>query len=196
MPRGLLDGVVVGLVLMAVFTTAWSSNTLATWPGAVGAAVTAAGVLASIWFVVVAVRLARTRGRASTVMTPEEERRQKRSGMAFGGVFFVEAVLIVAAANVLGAVGRPDLVLPAVALVVGLHFYPMARIFRRRVDIWLATALSVVGLAGLLALLFTGADRDTVWGLVACGAALTTGAYGGYFTRMASDLLSRAAPAV
>lgn len=194
MPRGLLDGVVVGLLLMAVFTAAWSANTLGTWPGAVGTVVTALGVLAGVWFVVTAVRLVRVRGRASTSTTPEEERWRKRSGIAFGWVFIVEAVLIVVAANVLSAVGRPDLVLPAIALVVGLHFYPMARIFRRRVDTWLATVLSAVGLAGLLALLLTGADRDTVWGLVACGAALTTGAYGVYFTRIAGDLLSRTVP--
>ncbi len=84
--------------------------------------------------------------------------------------------------------------LPAIALVVGLHFYPMARIFRRRVDTWLATVLSAVGLAGLLTLLFTAVSRDTVWGLVACGAALTTGAYGVYFTRIAAGLLARTPP--
>ncbi|TXR52886.1 hypothetical protein [Quadrisphaera setariae] len=191
-PRGLLDGVVVGLVLMAVFTTAWSANTLGTWPGALGTAITAVGVLASTWFVVTAVRLARTRGRASTATTPEEQRWQKRAGMAFGWVFTAEAVLIVVAANVLGGIGRPDLVLPAIALVVGVHFYPMARIFRRRIDTWLATALSAVGLAGLLVLLLTSASRDLVWGVVACGAALTTGAYGVYFTRMATALRTRA----
>ncbi|WP_380175778.1 hypothetical protein ACFEMC_09545 [Kineococcus sp. DHX-1] len=193
-PRGLLDGVVVGLLLMAVFTAAWSANTLGTWPGAVGTVVTALSVLVGVWFVVTAVRLVRVRGRASTSTTPEEERWRKRSGIAFGWVFTLEAVLIVVAANVLSAVGRPDLVLPAIALVVGLHFYPMARIFRRRVDTWLATVLSAVGLAGLLALLLTSTDRNTVWGLVACGAALTTGAYGVYFTRIAGDLLSRTVP--
>lgn len=190
-PRALLDGVVLGLVLMAVFTTAWSANTLGTWAGAVGTALTAVGVALSAWFVVTAVRLARTRGRASTAVTAEEERWQRRSGRAFGLVFALEGVVIVAAVNVLAAVGRPDLVLPTIALVVGLHFYPMARIFRRRIDTWLATALTAVGLAGLAALLLTDASRDTVWGLVACGAALTTAAYGAYFTRMAGDLLSR-----
>lgn len=194
MPRALLDGVAVGLVLMAVFTTAWSANTLGTWPGAAGTVVTALGVLAGVWFAATAVRLLRVRGRASTATTPEEERWRKRSGIAFGWVFTLEAVLVVAAANVLGAVGRPDLVLPAIALVVGLHFYPMARIFRRRVDTWLATVLSAVGLAGLLTLLFTAVSRDTVWGLVACGAALTTGAYGVYFTRIAAGLLARTPP--
>ena len=197
MPRPLLDGVVLGLVLMAVFTTAWSANTLGTWPGAVGTTLTATGLLASAWFVVTAVRLARTRGRTSTATSAEDLRWQRRSGRAFGLVFAAEGVVIVVAANVLAAVGRPDLVLPTIALVVGLHFYPMARIFRRRIDTWLATALSLVGAAGIAALLLTGASRDTVWGLVACGAALTTAAYGVYFTRLAgglvADLRSRSA---
>lgn len=192
-PRALLDGVVVGLVLMAVFTTAWCANTLGTWPGALGTSITAVGVIAAVWFVVTAVRLVRRRGRASTSMTADEQRRQRRSGMAFGWVVTLEAVLVVVAANVLNSIGRPDLVLPAIALVVGLHFYPMARIFARSIDTWLATALSAVGLAGLLVLLLTDADRDLVWGLVAVGAALTTGAYGAYFTRLAGGLLARTA---
>lgn len=193
MPRALLDGVVLGLVLMAVFTVAWSANTLGTWPGPVGAVVTAMGLAAGAWFVVTAVRLARTRGRASTDLSPDDARWQRRSGRAFGLVFALEGVVIVAAVNALAAVGRPDLVLPTVALVVGLHFYPMARIFRRRIDTWLATALSAVGLAGIVALLLTDASRDTVWGLVACGAALTTASYGAYFTRTARALLARTA---
>jgi len=191
-PRALLDGVVVGLVLMAVFTTAWSANTLGTWPGAVGTAITAAGVATSAWFVVTAVRLGRTRRRASAEVTADDERRLRRSGRAFGFVFALEGVVIVAAANALTAVGRPDLVLPVIALVVGLHFYPMARIFERRIDTWLATALTAVGLAGTAALLLTDASRDTVWGLVACGAALTTASYGAFFTRLAHDLPLRA----
>lgn len=191
MPRALIDGVVLGLVLMAVFTTAWAANTLGTWPGALGTSLTAVAVAASAWFVVSAARLVRHRGRASAAASPEELARQRRSGRAFGWVFTAEAVLIVAAANVLGRTGRPDLVLPVVALVVGLHFYPMARIFQRRIDTWLATGLSAVGLAGLLALLLTSASRDTVWGLVAVGAALTTGAYGAYFSRLAGQLRAR-----
>lgn len=192
-PRGLANGVVIGLVLMAVFTTAWSANTLATWPGLVGPTIGVVGVLASAWFVVAAIRLGRMRGRASTAMTPEEDRWRKRSGIAFGWVFTIEAVLIVAAVNVLGALGRPDLVLPVIAIIVGLHFYPMARIFRRRIDTWLASALTAIGLLGLLAILFTDLHRDTVWGVVATGAALTTGTYGGCFARMASDLRARIA---
>jgi len=191
-PRALLDGIVVGLVLMAVFTTAWSANTLGTWPGAVGTALTAAGVAASACFVATAVRLARARRWASTEMTADDEHWRRRSGRAFGLVFTLEGVVIVAAVNALGALGRPDLVLPTIALVVGLHFYPMARIFRRRIDTWLATALSAVGAAGIAALLLTDTSRNTVWGLVACGAALTTASYGVYFTRMAGSLLAGA----
>lgn len=186
MPRALLDGIVVGLVLMAVFTTAWSANTLGTWPGAVGTALTAAGVAASACFVPAGRRW------TSTEMTADDEHWRRRSGRAFGLVFTLEGVVIVAAVNALGALGRPDLVLPTIALVVGLHFYPMARIFRRRIDTWLATALSAVGAAGIAALLLTDTSRNTVWGLVACGAALTTASYGVYFTRMAGSLLAGA----
>ena len=91
----------------------------------------------------------------------------------------------------LGALGRPDLVLPVIALVVGLHFHPMARIFRRRVDVWLATWLCVVAVAGIVAVLATDLPVPDVWGAVAVGAASTTAVYGVYMVRLARGVLHR-----
>ncbi|MCQ8278302.1 hypothetical protein NFI95_07545 [Acetobacteraceae bacterium KSS8] len=41
----------------------------------------------------------------------------------------MEVVLILCGTTLAGACGRPDLVLPAIALPVGLHFLPLARAF-------------------------------------------------------------------
>jgi hypothetical protein len=71
---------------------------------------------------------------------------------------------------------------------VGLHFYPMARVFRRTIDLYLATWTSLVGLAGIGALA-AGAPKNPVTGLVAVGAALATTTYGVYIAREAGRLM-------
>ncbi|WP_432523717.1 hypothetical protein [Kineococcus sp. SYSU DK006] len=189
-----VEGLVTGLVLMAVFTVAWAANTLSTWPGAIGWAITAAGGLAAAWFTATAVRLVRARG--SFAGPPPEQDRQyrRRSGRAFGLVFALEVVAIVVAADLLNATGHQDLVLPVIALIVGLHFYPMARIFRRRIDVWLASWLCGVAVAGIVAVLATDLPVAPVWGAVAVGAAATTASYGLYMSRLAARLLRRARP--
>ncbi|KUL26905.1 hypothetical protein [Actinoplanes awajinensis] len=83
---------------------------------------------------------------------------------------------------------------PAIALIVGLHFYPMARVFQRTIDLYLATWTTVVGLAGIVALV-AGAPLAQVTGFVAVGAALATTAYGLYIAREAGRLIRRSRPA-
>ena len=68
--------------------------------------------------------LARRRGRRSA---PPEERR--RRGRIVGIASALEGVAIFAAASVLVNLGRRDLIAPAVAIIVGVHFLPLARWF-------------------------------------------------------------------
>jgi hypothetical protein len=65
----------------------------------------------------------------------------------------VEALLIANAVFVLVRLGRPDLIAPVVAIIVGLHFMPLARALRLPLYYWTAAGLVVVG-AGALALPF------------------------------------------
>ncbi|MFF7443361.1 DUF7010 family protein [Streptomyces sp. NPDC008122] len=80
----------------------------------------------------------------------------------------VAVFAVIAASN---ASGRPELIPVGICLVVGLHFFPLARLFDQRRYRWAAILLTAVALAGL-AVLAAGAGSETVRAVVGLGAAL------------------------
>lgn len=60
----------------------------------------------------------------------------------------VEGVAIFAAVTVLVNLGRRDLIAPAVAIIVGVHFLPLARWFPAPIYYLTAALLVAVGMAG------------------------------------------------
>lgn len=199
-PRVLATGIGSGLLLMAVFTMWWASDTFTGWPTPVAASVSAVCGLGAIVFVAHAVRLLlagrrmRTAPTAPTAPTASD-RARKSDGALFGVVFGAEGVLIAIAVVVLGATGLQRFLVPTIAVIVGLHFYPMARVFRRRIDVGIATWTTLVGTAGVIAVLADGAAWPLVWSWVGAGAAVATLAYGIHMTRAARRLLRATAGA-
>jgi len=93
----------------------------------------------------------------------ERIRRQFRIVLAF------EWIPIFAVVFVLARMRRPELILPAIALIVGLHFIPLAIIFRAR--LYYFTAIAIV-LTTLAALALTGPTLRQTTICVGCGLAL------------------------
>ena len=80
--------------------------------------------------------------------SPERRRERARRGRIIGIVTGVQAVLIVLAVHVLRLAGRPDLLAPVIAIIVGLHFLAFARLFPARVYYLTSALVVAVGVAG------------------------------------------------
>ncbi|MET9345259.1 DUF7010 family protein [Streptomyces termitum] len=95
----------------------------------------------------------------------------ERWARGIGVVNAVEAGAIVAVIAVSNASGHQEWIPAGVCLVVGLHFFPLARLYDQRQYGWLAVALTALGVlaAGLLA---AGAATETVRAVTGLGAAL------------------------
>jgi hypothetical protein len=78
----------------------------------------------------------------------------------------IEVVALLITANLLEKLHRPDLMMPCGAIIVGLHFFPLARGIPVRLYHATGAGLVIVGLAGLL---LPATDRAIVVGM---GAAL------------------------
>jgi hypothetical protein len=78
----------------------------------------------------------------------------------------IEGIALFVTANVLVKVHRPDLMLPLGAIVVGLHFFPLARGIPVR--LYYATAAGLV-IVGIGAVIVPAADRAMMAGM---GAAV------------------------
>jgi Family of unknown function (DUF7010) len=76
---------------------------------------------------------------------------RKRPGRAFGLVFGLEIVIIALSIFLLNVLHHPEFRLPFVAIVVGVHFLPLARIFNVRLYYVVGVLLVLASVAVMLA---------------------------------------------
>ncbi len=141
------------VVFMGFFAAAWwvagfMSGHPFTALAAVGPATSAAMILA-----------ARARFRNEPPVDAAEKKRRARTvGWAAG----VEAVAIVITVNLLNRNGLGAYIFPAIALIVGLHFLPLAKLLPVKVYYLSAALLVAVAAAGLAV---DAADRPLLVGV-------------------------------
>lgn len=113
----------------------------------------------------------RRRLRGAPARPPEEAKRVGRIvGWAAGG----EGLAIAVVYNLLILNGQRALVLPAIAIIVGLHFLPLAVLLKVRIYYATALLITLVGLAGLV---IDAAHRGLMTGLPVAGLLWLTCVY-------------------
>ena len=124
--RAELRGRAVGTINMALFALAWTNWGLTGIPDIVAASTIAAAVLCSVACVAGAVLVFR---RADTAPRGPEVARGRAAGRRFGAVVAAEFIGLAVIAWILGATGHSPLIPAVVCLGVGIHFFPLARLF-------------------------------------------------------------------
>lgn len=143
---GHLRGSVAGAAILTLFGFAWCIIALGAWPARPGWSIPAA-VLASIALLGLCVlRLIALRNIAS-IDDPAAAAKGKRAGMLFGIIFGAEGGLIALCATLLGRAGLSSWIPIAIAIIVGLHFIPLARVFEVPLYYWTG-ALTVLSMLG------------------------------------------------
>ncbi|MGW0991646.1 DUF7010 family protein [Streptomyces sp. NPDC002486] len=87
-----------------------------------------------------------------------------------GIVNTVELVAVFAVIAASNAADRPEVVPAGIALVVGLHFFPLARLYDQWQYRWTASLLTAVAVAGFV-LVAAGFADETVRVVVGVGSA-------------------------
>ena len=122
-------GVTIGALVLTFFGVLWAFEAISNWPQTPPYfyIIISQPVL---WIIIFA------GFRLNTVMKlppPTHEDQlpldDKKAGAIFGIIFAAEFILIAAAVFILRTLDRPLLIPIVVALIVGLHFFPLARLF-------------------------------------------------------------------
>jgi hypothetical protein len=139
-PPGVLVGSVVALVFGTVFVLVNSGELPRPWPGVVRGV----GIAVAVVLLVQVVRLARDVPESEELGTaPVQDRR-------YWLVVALEAVALFGGLSVVNDVlERPDVAVAWVALVVGVHFFGLAWVWRMPMYHRLGAVLTVLGLVGL-----------------------------------------------
>ncbi|MFJ9417876.1 hypothetical protein ACIRPT_27525 [Streptomyces sp. NPDC101227] len=153
--RAELRGRATGSGILAFFAVGWTGCGISALPSTVGLALLAVAGLTSVTVAALAIRNAR---RAATAPEGGESARGKATGRRFGLVVTAEWIGIFVAVRILGAFGYTELIPAAIALAVGVHFFPLARLFGVPAYHLTGTALCLIALATALLVPLTGTD--------------------------------------
>jgi len=190
-PATVIRSIAAGLFMMAFFTGIWAGiayGGLYAGPFRFGPVIF---LVLIIVFVMQGIKFFRVAHHHPEIRTDAEAAEKKRVGKWFGIIFGAEGLAIFLAINIVNYLGHPDLTIPVIALVVGLHFYPLARIFNRKIDYYLATWSTIIAVCAILFTLYKTIPAPAILVFTGVGIALATSAYGTYMMIAGNRLIKQ-----
>jgi Mg2+/citrate symporter len=146
-----LTGITIGSAIMFLFGVVWFLVGLSggRFSPVLRAGLPVVGLALAAWIAMLAVRAAHV-SRNAPPPTAEQAAIGRQIGRRFGWINGIQGDAIFLAIVALNAAQRPDFIAPAIALIVGLHFLPLAGLFQR--PSYYVTGLlgCAIGVAGLL----------------------------------------------
>jgi len=187
-PRIAVQSIGTGLIMMAFFTMMWTGIAYGSM-GNNGLIVLILFSVIALTLVINAIKYFREAKRFPESESETDKAEEKRTGKWFGIIFGAEGLMIFVGINIVINIGHADLTIPVIALVVGLHFYPLARVFRRTIDYYLATWTTIVAIIGIGLILNKSYSAATVDAFVGVGTAIATSCYGVYMIYAGKKIL-------
>ena len=179
-PRIAINSIASGMLMMAFFTMMWAGIAYGSLDNKYHVIILVVFGLFSGAFVANAIHLFSISKKFPKMEVEADKAEGKRSGRWFGIIFGAEGLGIFVAINIVTNIGHANLTIPVIALVVGLHFYPMARIFKRTIDYYLATWTTLIATLAIILILRKSYSPENVYVFVGLGTAIATSCYGLY----------------
>jgi hypothetical protein len=173
-----LDSILGGLSLMILFTIMWTVIAEISLQNLDHRIVGIAFGLIILLFVYYYLKFSRAGKSIAEPPSHSETADDKKRGKWFWIIFAAEGFLILLAKNILLNTGHDNLFIPCFALIVGLHFFPLARVFKRKFDYFIAVWTTTIAIIGLVLLIKGGLNERIVKGSVGIGCAFATSCYG------------------
>jgi len=151
MDRNVLIGMTTGGTIMFGFGIAWLLIGVLVAPSSTGLRLSllVAGIALGVSVAIMGLRASRL-PRGTVPATAEQIAAGRAIGRRFGLIFGLETVAILLAVAVLNGIHRPDYIPCAIAVIVGLHFFPLAPLFKAPIYNVTGFLGCVIGLAGVV----------------------------------------------
>ena len=179
-PDAAVKGIATGLCMMAFFTLIWAAIAFGGLHGSIYWLALLIFPAFSIVFIINAIKLFRIAKYFPKLTSEADIAEGKKMGKWFGIIFGAEGLGIFIGIKVVVNLGHPDLTFPVMALVVGLHFYPLAKVFKRTIDYYLATWCIIIAILAIVFVLNKTFTESAGMAFVGIGIATATSCYGGY----------------
>ena len=188
LPASAVKGIAAGLFMMSFFTMMWAGTALGgLYPNNYWFGLLAFPVF-TILFIISGIHLFKIAKFFPKRTTDADMAEGKTMGKWFGIIFGLEGLFIFVGINIVVNLGYPDLTIPTIALVVGLHFFPLGKVFKRTIDYYLASWSTIIALFGYLFTLNHTMPVNYIQTFVGVGLAMATSCYGFYMIISGKEL--------
>ena len=175
-PGAAVRGVASGVFFMAFFSTLWAGIGIGGLQGWGEVWLLVVVILIGVMLLIGGVSLLIAARRMPDQVAGEDARQGRRIGIWFGVVFTTEGLLIGVASVICNAINRFDLFFPIMAIIVGVHFFPLAPLFEVKAYYLVGALLCLLAIIALLLLpenASIGSQHITVsWVVLGFGVAL------------------------
>ena len=189
-----MRGVASGVFFMAFFSTLWASIGIGGLQGWGELWLLIAVLLVGIGLLIGGISLFRASRQLPNQVAEADARQWKGRGIWFGVIFTSEGILIGVASGICNAINRFDLFFPIMALIVGVHFFPLAALFEVKVHYLAGALLCLLAIITLLVVpesIKPGGQQITAqWVVLGFGAALILWGVGVYLWLSGKRLLA------
>jgi hypothetical protein len=158
----LIQGYASGALILTFFEAIWALLTMFGTTPRQRIILVVVVLLVTIPLAYSAIMVLREARQLPSVSSPEGEARGTNMAIGYGVVFASEFILIAVASILLSRVKRDELIPLVTALIVGLHFLPLAAIFHVPVYYVTGVAITVLAIVALLGM-FLGRTLGGPW---------------------------------
>ncbi|OIK12651.1 hypothetical protein [Bacillus sp. MUM 13] len=152
-PGAAVRGTAAGVLFMAFFGTLWAGIGIRGLQGWGFLWFMIVSLLIGVFLLIGGIKLIKkSKMLSNVIMEGNSARHSKKMGIMFGIIFGLEGVFIATASAICSAANHLDLFVPVMALIVGAHFFPLARLFRVRIHYIAGTLLCLLAIVTLLIL--------------------------------------------
>jgi hypothetical protein len=180
-----LKNIAGSLPTMAGFTLFWTGISIVLWTinfgwSPVVALLLIAVICLSTWLFV---KFSWFNARIKQLAPEKLSDYDKKVGKIWSIIFSVEGSLIGLSCALLGIFGQYEFIVPVVALIVGVHYFPLYLLYKTTVHL-VATLLVVLTSGLAIAAVAGGFYADWAVIIAALSAALSTAALGAYMVKL------------
>ncbi|HEK20581.1 MAG TPA: hypothetical protein ENO28_09045 [Bacteroidetes bacterium] len=167
-----------GLTLMTMFTLVWAGIAFYGFNGLPYEWLLSIFVIPCIGFVYYIFLIRRIAPTLPVSDAPVNEAEVKKKEKWFMIICAGEGIGIFLAVNIVVNLHHPELQVPAIALAVGLHFFPLAKIFERKMDYYIGAWSTLIAVLAIMFTLKHVLNKMPMIVFTGVGLALATTCYG------------------
>ncbi|MGE7767074.1 hypothetical protein [Peribacillus sp. NPDC096540] len=148
--RAAVRGSAIGLLFMAFFGTLWAGTGVMGLQGWGSPYVEFAAVFVGIMLVIGGISLIRASRQLPNQVSEEDARRWKRIRFWFNIIFIAEVLAVGITIAICNITNMTDLIPAIIALIVGIHFLPLAHLYQLRIYFVTGSLLCLLAIITLL----------------------------------------------